>query len=61
MEDALANTLEQVPFGGAEFAENPEPQCPCILLLEILANNLVEFVYCGIKSSRTNVERGGTL
>jgi uncharacterized protein YegL len=24
----------QVPFGGVEFAENPEPRCPCILLLD---------------------------
>jgi Mg-chelatase subunit ChlD len=28
------NTLDQVPFGSAEFAENPEPRCPCILLLD---------------------------
>lgn len=28
-----ANT-EQVPFGATEFAENPEPRCPCILLLD---------------------------
>lgn len=27
-------TLEQVPFGSAEFAENPEPRCPCLLLLD---------------------------
>lgn len=26
--------LDQVPFGAAEFAENPEPRCPCILLLD---------------------------
>lgn len=25
---------DQVPFGGAEFAENPEPRCPCVLLLD---------------------------
>jgi len=24
----------QTPFGGAEFAENPEPRCPCLLLLD---------------------------
>lgn len=23
-----------MPFGGAEFAENPEPRCPCLLLLD---------------------------
>lgn len=26
--------FEQVPFGVAEFAENPEPRCPCLLLLD---------------------------
>lgn len=26
--------LDQIPFGGIEFADNPEPRCPCILLLD---------------------------
>lgn len=26
--------LEQVPFLGVGFADNPEPRCPCILLLD---------------------------
>ncbi|MFN7928917.1 MAG: VWA domain-containing protein [Blastocatellia bacterium] len=26
--------LEQVSFSGVEFADNPEPRCPCILLLD---------------------------
>lgn len=26
--------LDQVPFSGVEFADNPEPRCPCILLLD---------------------------
>jgi len=26
--------LEQVPFAGVEFADNPEPRCPCVLLLD---------------------------
>jgi uncharacterized protein YegL len=26
--------LEQVPFRGVEFADNPEPRCQCILLLD---------------------------
>lgn len=30
----MSATFDQVPFGGAEFAENPEPRCPCILLLD---------------------------
>jgi len=25
---------EQVPFGTTDFAENPEPRCPCVLLLD---------------------------
>jgi uncharacterized protein YegL len=26
--------LDQIPFGAAEFAINPEPRCPCLLLLD---------------------------
>ena len=25
---------DQVPFAGAEFADNPEPRCPCVLVLD---------------------------
>lgn len=31
--DAVSN-LEQMPFAAAEFADNPEPRCPCLLLLD---------------------------
>jgi len=27
-------TSEQIPFGTDNFAENPEPRCPCLLLLD---------------------------
>jgi uncharacterized protein YegL len=27
-------TLDQVPFDNMEFADNPEPRCPCLLLLD---------------------------
>lgn len=30
----MSDQFEQMPFGAAEFAENPEPRCPCILLLD---------------------------
>ncbi len=30
----MSDDLEQVPFAAAEFAENPEPRCPCLLLLD---------------------------
>lgn len=36
--DGAANELEQVPFGEVEFAENPEPRCPCLLLLDTSAS-----------------------
>lgn len=30
----VISSSEQVPFGTAEFADNPEPRCPCLLLLD---------------------------
>lgn len=30
----MTDDFEQVPFDGAEFADNPEPRCPCLLLLD---------------------------
>jgi uncharacterized protein YegL len=33
MEDDV-NDFEQQPFADAEFAENPEQRCPCVLLLD---------------------------
>src|SRR5262249_50023417 len=26
---------EQIPFGTEDFAENPEPRCPCVLVLDV--------------------------
>jgi uncharacterized protein YegL len=35
-EEAIMNDeFEQQPFSGVEFAENPEPRCPCLLLLDV--------------------------
>lgn len=28
------SVFDQVPFEGVEFADNPEPRCPCVLLLD---------------------------
>lgn len=28
------NDFEQQPFADAEFAENPEQRCPCVLLID---------------------------
>ena len=30
--------FEQIPFGASEFADNPEPRCPCLLLLDTSAS-----------------------
>ncbi len=30
----MSEYSDQIPFGAAEFAENPEPRCPCLLLLD---------------------------
>lgn len=30
----MSSEFDQVPFGAAEFFDNPEPRCPCILLLD---------------------------
>ncbi|HPG40584.1 MAG TPA: VWA domain-containing protein [bacterium] len=27
--------MEQIPFGDTSFVDNPEPRCPCILLLDV--------------------------
>jgi uncharacterized protein YegL len=27
--------IEQISFGAGEFADNPEPRCPCMLLLDV--------------------------
>jgi uncharacterized protein YegL len=31
---SMEPTLEQKPFAGIEFADNPEQRCPCVLLLD---------------------------
>lgn len=31
----MSNPFEQQPFDGAEFVDNPEPRCPCLLLLDV--------------------------
>lgn len=33
-EGFVSETTDQIPFSLAEFAENPEPRCPCLLLLD---------------------------
>ena len=28
------DTFDQVPFSDIEFADNPQPRCPCVLVLD---------------------------
>ncbi|WP_158899274.1 VWA domain-containing protein [Burkholderia sp. L27(2015)] len=30
----MSSEFDQIPFGAADFADNPEPRCPCLLLLD---------------------------
>lgn len=30
----MDNVFDQVPFGAHKFADNPEPRCPCLLILD---------------------------
>lgn len=34
----VSSPFEQQPFDGAEFLDNPEPRCPCLLLLDVSAS-----------------------
>jgi uncharacterized protein YegL len=34
----VSDPHDQIPFSLAEFAENPEPRCPCLLLLDTSAS-----------------------
>jgi uncharacterized protein YegL len=51
----VTEEFDQVPFDGAEFAENPEPRCPCLLLLDTSASmsgNPIQELNAGIEAFR---------
>jgi uncharacterized protein YegL len=55
MENNSYNYDEQQPFAAAEFAENPEPRCPCVLLLDTsgsMQGNPIEELNSGIQGFR---------
>lgn len=48
----MSDDLEQRPFDAAEFADNPEPRCPCLLLLDTsgsMHGNPIRELNTGIK------------
>ena len=51
----MTEEFDQVPFDGAEFAENPEPRCPCLLLLDTsssMSGNPIQELNAGIEAFR---------
>jgi uncharacterized protein YegL len=45
--------MEQKPFGTSDFALNPEPRCPCLLLLDVsgsMAGAPIDELNAGLKS-----------
>jgi uncharacterized protein YegL len=55
MENHSYNYDEQQPFAAAEFAENPEPRCPCVLLLDTsgsMQGDSIEELNRGIEAFR---------
>ena len=53
---------DQVPFGGAEFAENPEPRCPCLLLLDTsgsMHGDPINALNAGIVAFKDELQRDG--
>lgn len=58
MENNSYNYDEQEPFAAAEFAENPEPRCPCILLLDTsgsMEGNSIEELNQGLQAFREEI------
>lgn len=55
----MSENYEQVPFDGAEFAENPEPRCPCLLLLDTsasMAGRPIDELNAGLEVFRNELE-----
>lgn len=58
----MNDEFDQVPFDGAEFAENPEPRCPCLLLLDTsssMSGNPIEELNAGIAAFRDELNEDG--
>lgn len=58
----MSDGFEQVPFDAAEFAENPEQRCPCVLLLDTsgsMAGAPIAELNAGLASFRSELEEDG--
>ena len=50
--------FDQVPFYDVEFADNPEPRCPCVLLLDTsgsMRGRKIEELNLGLKTFETEL------
>ncbi len=55
----MANEFEQVAFSGAEFAENPESRCACLLLLDTsgsMSGAPIEELNRGLQTLQTELQ-----
>lgn len=49
----MSESFEQQPFGAGDFVDNPEPRCPCLLLLDTsgsMAGRPIEELNAGLKT-----------
>ena len=49
---------QQQPFGDIEFASNPEPRCPCVLLLDVSGSMAEIVAHAGPDTGRTVQQDG---
>jgi len=52
-------SFEQIPFGSDSFADNPEPRCPCVLLLDTsgsMAGAPIQQLNDGIRTFKQELE-----
>jgi uncharacterized protein YegL len=54
----MSDQFNQVPFSDAEFAENPEQRCPCILILDVsgsMSGKPIDELNEGLQSFKTEL------
>ena len=52
------------PFAAAEFADNPEPRCPCLLLLDVsgsMAGGKIEELNAGLQAFEEELKSDSQL
>ena len=55
----MTDDFEQLPFADAEFADNPEQRCPCLLILDTsgsMAGNPIDQLNAGLTAFRDELQ-----